>query len=370
MSYVDAVLSQLQVGLKEVSPLNKRTEPVFFKYPKTAAILAEFQTSKMLPKMTMQEDGTFRCTSFDIVYNQADQNTIGSGSSSATGACVIVPDQTFSGLKSTKDIDRFFERKLTINKKACNSFLNFQSRLEHAIDVKMQEIALEWNARQIAVLAANFQTATNQGDFGTGITAGVIDYTYADLIDENKFEQRLVDWGMIGEYELLPQNMLVLNGQNFLNVKNQAEFNALNDNQRSQAAHFGSMNIGWDTLGFATASIRKTSFLIDPNAYCVITRNQYTTAPVNEMNATNDRTWSMPLTYLDENMVRRNLTYKEGNATKNLMVDMRLQLTCNAADAVDGIIPNDYVLEMRLAAGLVLMPAKNSSTGIVKILAA
>jgi hypothetical protein len=364
-SYIDVVLPKLQFMLSEVSP-TLRTNPILFESPETAAYLAMKQTSQMKSVMV---DG--RCVAWDVIFQAADQTTIGSGSGTFLPTCTITPTQTFSGLNESYNVLRSFIRTMKIKAQDCNSGIKFEQRMMEASRVKMQEIALELNQYAIAQLIANNQTATHQGDFGTGITGGVIDYPKADLLDSAKFEYRLSDWHNIAQMELLPANFLILNGNSFKNVKNQVGFNAANDDERSQAATMAANNIWWDALGFGAsrANIPNTSFLVDPNAFCFLNRSQYPTNPTQIGNATNDRVWSMPLTYLDAVGNVQTMTYMKDGQRVPFMVDVKLQLSCNTADAVDGIPVNDWFLEYRLAADFVIMPTTGTS-GIVQILAA
>lgn len=359
-SFLDAVLSKSQYLLSEISD-TQRTELNFFKSPESAAFLALKQTSTMRERMV---NGF--CDSWEIIWQIPDQTTVGTGSASVTANCVIDPDQTFSAEKTEYNVLRHFERAMVIRRQDCNSKIKFEQRLTAALRSKMQEISLEWNAYVISQVVANTQTATNLGDFGTSIVAGAVQYPKADLLDAAKWEQRLADWDNIADMELLPANKLILNGNNFLIAKRQAAFNAANDNQRSQALIMASEQIWWDNKGFNDAGINDTSFLIDPNAICILHRNQYPTNPINELNGTNDRVWSLPLTYINSMGQVATMTYKKDGQNVPLMVDVKLQLFCNSADAVDGITVNDWNLELKLAADFVMMPAATLS-GIVKI---
>lgn len=365
--YSEVVLPELLINFEEEFK-GLRHELIMFENPVTAGALMQKQTAILNP----QFDANGRCTGYSVAYQQADQNTIGSGSGTATAACVIVPDQTFSGLKETYDINRFFVRKASILGKDCDSKIKFAQRLTKALAVEMQQISLELNQWAIATLLANKQTATHQGEYGTGITAGVIDYPKADLLDPTLFQSRMSDWHYIGIEELLPANMFAIHGRNFILAQREAQFNAANDDQRSQALAFAAFPSYWDILGFGAsrANIIDNSFLIDPNAYVFITRNHYDMAPVFINTATVSETqFSLPLTYMDANGQTQTMMYNYNGTMAPVMVDCRVQYACNSTASVDGLPTFDYNIEMRLAADFKLAPNQSGSTGIVQILA-
>ena len=337
--------------------------------PMAATALMERQTAQLIP---IYKGADYRCTGFSVVYQQADQSTIGNGAAAPAAAeCVITPTDTFSGLKVDYDIDRFFEKKVSVLGKDCDSVLKFAQRLSGAMAVKMQQIALEVNQWFIATLVANKQTATNTGDFGTGIAAGIIQYNKADLLDQTKWQQILSDWYFVGMQEYLPASLFAINGRNFAIQSRDSQFNAANDNQRSQALALAAMPMYWDIHGFGItrANILDNSFLIDPNAYVTITRNQFSETPMQAGNSTNDTLFSLPLRYLDAAGNTQTMMYNMNGVMTPVMVDCRLQYVCDPTHAVDGMPSYNYVCHMSVKMDMKLAPNQSSKTGIVQIAA-
>ena len=366
--YSAVVLPELLLNIEQIFAESKRHELTLFEEPRTAVALLENQTATLDPIFKM-DGGDYRCTGFSVAYQQADQNTIGSGGAEPTPDCVIAPDQTFSGLKETYDITRYFSRKIQVLGKDCDSAIKFRTRLAEAMMVKMHELALEVNQWAIATLVANKQTATNTGEYGTGIVGGVVQYPKADIQDATLWQSRLADWYLIGMQELLPASMFAVNGTNFWNAQYNAGFNAANDDQRSQALALAAFPNYWDVHGFGVsrANILDTSFLIDRNAYVFMTRNQYSETAVNMMDANNSTVFSMPLRYVDMSGAVQTMMYKLNGVMTPVMVDCRLQYVCDNTNTVDGFPTYNYNLEMVLPGDFKIAPNQASSTGIVQI---
>jgi hypothetical protein len=367
--YSQVVLPTVLVNIGQAF-LSDRHNLRSFEAPVTAKHLLEQQTAQMNEVMKNGE-----CIGFEVAYQIADQDTIGSGSGSAgTPACTLSPDQTFSGLAEAYNIDRYFRRTMKVLGKDCDSAIKFRERLINALRVKSHEIALAVNNYIIAQVVANIQTATNDGEFGTGITAGVVDYSLADIQNPTLQQIRLQDWRLIGIQEKLPSNMLMLHGTNFWNYAQNARFNNANDDQRSQMLSLMGNSMSWDVHGFGGASIENTSFLIDPNAFAFLTRNHYPTTPVNSGAASNETHFAIPLTYIEKDgngqSVARTMQYMKNGRMQDVMLDVRLQYQCDTTNTIDGLPSYNWVGSMQLAAAFVIAPNVSSSTGIVQIDAA
>ena len=337
--------------------------------PMSAVALMERQTAQLIP---IYKGMDYRCTGFSVVYQQADQSTIGNGTATPAAAeCIITPTDTFSGEKEDYDINRFFEKKISVLAKDCDSTIKFAERLSGAMAVKMQQIALEINQWLIATLVANKQTATNTGDFGTGIVGGIVQYNKSDILDSTNWQQILSDWYFLGMQEYLPSSLFAINGRNFAIQSRDSQFNAANDNQRSQALALAAMGMYWDIHGFGItrANILDNSFLIDPNAYVVITRNQFGENVEDAGNSTNDKLFALPLRYLDAAGNTQTMMYNMNGVMTPVMVDCRLQYICDTTNAVDGMPSNNYVLHMSVKLDMKLAPNQSSKTGIVQIAA-
>jgi hypothetical protein len=366
-SYVDTVLPELLLNIEEVF-MSKRHELTLMEQPKTAVAMLEKQTADVTPYGTGDGDN-FRCTGFSVAYQVADQNTIGNGGAVPSAECIITPDQTFSGLKETYDIQRAFTRKMSILGKDCDNAIKFRERLASAMMVKMQEIALEINQWAIAFLGTSKQTATHAGDYGT-LNAGVIEYPKADLLNQDKFELILADLHLTALEELLPASMYAVNGRNFAVAQYQSQFNAANDDQRSQALSFAAFPMYWDLHGFgpARANIAYTSFVIDPNAYVFLTRSQFSERPATiNTTASTDTVFKLPLRYVDGDGTVKTMMHKENGVMVPVFVSCRLQYACDTVNAVDGFPTYNYVLEMSVMGDFKLAPNQASSTGIIEI---
>ena len=364
--YSAAGLPDLIVNFDELFK-GTRQQLEMFEAPMAAAALMERQTAGLIP---IYKGMDYRCTGFSVVYQQADQSTIGNGTATPAAAeCVITPTDTFSGLKADYDIDRFFEKKISVLGKDCDSAIKFATRLSGAMAVKMQQLALDINQWLIAVLVANKQTATNTGDYGTGIVGGIVQYNKADLLDATKWQQILSDWYFLGMEELLPASLFGINGRNFAIQSRDSQFNAANDNQRSQALALGAMPMFWDIHGFGAtrANILDNSFLIDPNAYVVITRNQFSETPEQMGDSNNETRFALPLRYLDAMGNTQTMMYNLNGTMAPIMVDCRLQYVCDPTNAVDGAPSFNYVMHMSVKLDMKLAPNQSSKTGIVQI---
>jgi hypothetical protein len=76
--YSAVVLPELLLNIEQIFAESKRHELTLFEEPRTAVALLENQTATLDPIFKM-DGGDYRCTGFSVAYQQADQNTIGSG---------------------------------------------------------------------------------------------------------------------------------------------------------------------------------------------------------------------------------------------------------------------------------------------------
>lgn len=222
----------------------------------TAKTLLEQNTMIELPVI---ENGV--CVATKVYYlTDTNSKTVGySGAVSdpALGCDLPAGKQGESGTKEYTP-DLFIHETVQFSDDLCANEIGFAALSAERLSLAMANIRWELNQKGIAHLNASAQApASGSTDYtvtGTSIEVPTADFT-PDLIAQ------FYQIGLINQMS----NVRIHNGTNFFTQFFNAQFNALNDNQRDQLAKLGALNpMTWDIRDLDGQLTQKASFVYDP----------------------------------------------------------------------------------------------------------
>ena len=351
-------------------PIQKKLEMVFLGgrtaqerafTPETAAKLMQNQTATVTQLFRGDE-----CVGHEVAYLYSDNAVAPTVSATPIApACIIAAGDTLSSAKKVFNPNLYIRQALTINDKDCDNVLKFVDKAAFGFASKMAQIADELNVEIINRLVANAMTPTFVGN-GT-LNANIIEYAASEFDPD-----LLADWDSIAINNLLPQNYLVLHGNNFRNQYYNAAFQQLNDNQRSFLPQlFMGGRASWDMLRLDQTVGAPTSFLVDPNMYAFFSRSVYTDTMVNLGDQYNTQVFRMPLQYTVNNGMNppelKTMMYANGAGDMvPVYLDVRYQKICNTAGD-GGRVSMTHNWEFSLEADFDIAPSSDATSGIIQI---
>lgn len=360
MAFTADVLPDVLLEVEEIFRSPTTTSARYALEPQTAAALLPRQTSSSAPRM----DGT-TCVGTKVWFFDPGANgTIYEGSTpDGDLGCDTVARNYGQTNGSTLSNNIFFHDGKAAQEERCASALGFAKETASVLYHLMYEMRLALNKKIInAHIAAAQQNQVPTAQMPSYITersaSNILEIPPTNMNQTNVWET-LVDLNTISTQNSL-YNPLIINGKNFLNSSVLAQYNALNDNQRSEGAFFAqgglAGNMVWDihtTHGIDAISTELTSLAVTPNSYIFWNFTEYPETPILKDPSANLWVFSMadPL-----------LTYNDNGTVKRVMYDVEHTYTCTGRDA-NGKKVFKHNYELFLKGGYALAPAGYDMTG-------
>lgn len=328
--------------------------------PETAKRLLAEQTAEVNKIMN---NGV--CVAHEVVYLFSDNVTVPTVTTSAPAAnCDIPLGDGSSSAKKVYNPNMYLKEVIEVRDKDCDNVFKFAQKVAHLLASKMALMSQAINEHLIAQLVLLKQTPTFVGD-GT-LNVDIIEYPAASFTPD-----LLADWDLVARNNDLASDYLILNGTNFRNLTYNANFKQLNDDQRSDIAQLTNGNkMSWDIKQLDQVVTTPTSFLVDRHMTAFFNRSTYPDdlEPVGDNQ--NTAIFRLPLQYFannaDPDRQQQTLQYMDGGEMKDVMIDIRYQRLCNAAETDGGRVSTTHRWELLCECGFDIAPA-TSGTGIIQI---
>lgn len=207
-----------------------------------------------------------------------------------------------------------FRTTFSVSDTDCADIYSFQDKMAYSFSKKMLELDKKINAYMPAFLHANAMANRHTGTIGT------ISGTLVNIPAALWTPDLLADFHLATVFNEI-NNEVVLTGTAFANVMYNANFNALNSDQKDEMAKFSAFG-NWyaDPRVVDTVLGTKSLFVFDAGGYGFFNTNEYTNdVPYNQLDAANTTTFRM---------ASKNLKYRDGNVLKPVYYDITWQRTC------------------------------------------
>jgi hypothetical protein len=329
MAFTASVMPRILYEVNEIYQSPTTVDARYAQEPASAPALLTRQTSRAVERLT---NGS--CVGISVwFYDAGASNTVYEGSTPDSG---LSCDNAACGEGQTaaKDYDNniFFNDCKAAVENRCNNELEFAQESARVLYHLMYQMRLSLNKKIInTLMAAAQQNQTPAAQMPAYIDERVgsnILQIDKDNMTDTTIWQTLVDLNILSVQNGL-SNPIFLNGRNFLNARELATFNALNDDQRSQLAIFQSLgrNMVWDihtSHGVDAITTELSTLAITPNAYMFWNWTAFPEVPVLKDGSINLWQFSIADPYL---------TYNDGGVTKRVMYDVEHTYECTGYDA-------------------------------------
>lgn len=239
---------------------------------KTAELLFARQTARTTPIMK----GTV-CIGQDIIWLKSGVTSldyIGTTASGASLVCDLAAGQELESDAKTYQDNLFAVAVVDVDDDKCDNMVDFARESALAWRKAITDIRAAINGNLITFINANIQqnlfTDVANIDTGNGAWAENAD---GATIEVPKPDFRNPD--TLAFFDVLAQNnnlyeFFILSGwQNFYTSAYNADFQRLNDNQRSLIAQYQAHDVNFDVRELDQALSEAATFLINPNAYAI-----------------------------------------------------------------------------------------------------
>lgn len=312
--------------------------------PIAAQHLLDRQTARAVPLIVEN-----KCREHRVAFSTMDTTAppVLQGAADAS-TCTLNQGDSISTLSKNYANNLFLpDETMTIPDYDCPNQMEFMQRVAVALNHKRHLISQSLNIALIQSLKTNAMNPFYASDNGT-INGTTIEYNTALLTNPDT----LAEWKEIGMVHNLGMDPVLIHSRNFHNQNYNAQFKALNDNERSLAAQIAATNGVWDLKQMISLGLGRDSFLIDRNAYVFANRSVFSTAPQQMDDPNNTLRFAIPLTYVsydaNGNIVERNFTYQNGGETRTIMLDVEYQKTCNTSLSDSGRMSYDHTWRFHL----------------------
>ena len=253
--------------------------------------IAENQTFQLNPILKNES-----CQGYEVTWlTDCNASATECDNESGSANCVIGGDELASASKEYK-VEKCLYRDFTVWDDDCKGKFSFEDKVAEGMAKGMQVLRKALNSRAVAFLTANLQTPTFAGQGTISGDAIYLDPSLwtPDLVAEINLHAEINDI-------LEP---VILNGTNLFRVRFNAQYNALNDDQRDQLAklsHYA--NWYWDPKTVDNVTAEASTIVFDRASVGFLNKVHYENpAPLNNLDANNTHTWSMndpQLVYMD-----------------------------------------------------------------------
>lgn len=316
MAFTASVLPRILYEVNEIFQSPNTVDARYAQEVETAPALLTRQTAQSIPRLV---EG--KCVGVNIwFYDAGASDTVYEGS---TPDSSLSCDNSACGVGQTaaKEFDNniFFTDCKAAQENRCNNDISFAQESARVIYHLMYQMRLSLNKRIINDLMATAQQnqvpADQMPDYITERSLSNILQIDKDNMTDTTLWNTITDLNILSVQNSLP-NPIFLNGRNFLNARELATFNSLNDNQRSQLAIFQNLgrNMVWDihtTHGIDAITTELSTIAVTPNAYSFWNYVRFPEIPVLKDPAKNLWNFSMadPILRYNDNGVLRPVMY-------------------------------------------------------------
>ena len=359
MAFTASLMPDIVYGINEIFQNPSPVDARYSQEVQSAPTLISRQTAKVKERLT---DGT--CVGIKVwFYDAGASNTIYEGS---TPDSSLDCDDASCGVGQTagKDIDNniFFWDCKAAQEDRCDNELDFAQETARVLYHLMYNMRCALNKRFINT----FMLAAQQNQIT--LPSGMVERSGSNIIqiDKDNFTDSTI-WNTIVDLGILSQQNgvfepIYLNGRNFQNSSILAQFNGLNDNQRSQPAIYNALgrNFVWDihsTHGVDAISTELSTIAVSPNAYLFWNAPLYDTTPILKDPSKNLWIFSVadPI-----------LRWNKNGVTTPVMYDVEHTYECTGRDALGKrVYLHNYRLFLR--GGLAMSPLGYNMAGTSQV---
>jgi len=329
MAFTASLMPDILYEVNELFASPNTTQARYGQQPTAAPALLLQQTATSKPRLT---DGS--CVGATVwFYDAGASNTIYEGSSVDTGlAC----DNSACGQGQTASIP--FDNNIAFHdckaaqEDRCDNELSFVMESARVIQHLMYQMRLALNKKVINTLFAEAQQNQVPANLMPNYInerggSNILEIDHANMTEALLFAT-LVDIRSLNLQNSIP-NQILLNGRNFQTSAILAQYNALNDDQRSQKAIFDGLgrDMVWDTHtthGIDALTGELSTLAVNPNAYIFWNYNFFENQPNMKDGSINLWNFSME----DPDMY-----YMDGGVRKPVVYDFEHTYACTGYDA-------------------------------------
>lgn len=349
----------------ELSELYNKPNLADARYAQEPAIIAPLinrQTSRSTPTM---KNGS--CTGAMVwFFDPGASNTTYSGTvpNPSNGCTTSACGQ---GQTVAKDLNNnlFIEDCKAAQEDRCDNELTFAQETASVLYHLMYQMRVEFQKRALNT----FMLAAQQNQVPTAqMPSYILERSGSNIlqIDHTNMSDALIYNTLVDLDTISQQNSLFnpmyLNGRNFRNSSILAQYNALNDNERSQKAIYDQIgrNMFWDNhivAGVDTVTTELSTIAVTPNAYLFWNYVKYPAVPIMKDPSINLWVFSIEDPFL---------TYNDGGVTRRVTYDVEHTYDCTGRDANgDKVYLHNYKIYLR--GGFHLSPAGFNMAGTSQV---
>mgnify|MGYP001575076808 CR=1 FL=1 len=362
MAFTASLMPRILYEVGEIFRSPNTVDARYSQEPQTAPALLTRQTARAVPRLS---NGA--CTGVDVwFYDAGASDTVYEGETPDSG---LSCDNANCGVGQTASIE--VDNNIAFNdckaaqEDRCDNELTYAQETARVLYHLMYQMRLATNKRFInEIMLAAQQNQVPAGQMPSYITerggSNILQIDHTNMLEANIFNT-IVDLGIISRQNGLAEPIF-LNGRNFLNSATLAQYNALNDNQRSQQAIYGDLgrNMVWDihtTHGVDAITTELSTLAITPNAYLFWNYSFFPRVP--ELKDSSINLWNFSI----EDPIWR---YNDGGVSKPVVYDVEHTYECTGYDAAG---KRKYLHNFRifLRGGFTLSPAGFNMAGTSQV---
>ena len=217
------------------------------------------------------DDGGNVCTGFKAWWVGGADHTLDHSDTTPRdfAACGPAAGDDLDTVSLSYDIDKHLEMDVQCSDNLCGNDVEFNELAAKTLLSAMKAIRKQLNTDAIDFLEAN--NMTNGSSYGGYTQAGDITYV------PGTWDSTILSVFNIHAAQNEIQNWRLLNGTNLAEHYNNAQFQRLNDDQRSFASQLASIPMDWDILDLDANVGTPTTFLYNPNMIGFINMVNYDT---------------------------------------------------------------------------------------------
>lgn len=315
-------------------------------------------------------DNLGRCVGYKVYHLEKGSATLDyDGDGSAHGlVCDIVSAEGVASVESTLAFNMLKVKNIEVSDDICgNLFADpgrngteqaatiIAQRLNHA----MNSLRKGLNASFITFLNANKSSVNNDASLPTGITFGTSLFTVTETTLSMNDPDTLTDLEAIAINNDMTDYFFVAGRNHFYNARRNAEYHALNDNERD-VIRWGDTPIYFDIKNLDSTLSGKNSFIVDPGAFIFFNHVDEGLSFIPEMVSEADNLFE----YIVEDPILR---FNNGGMIEPIRYQLAYQKICNNVNASTLRRTFTHRWEVKLHGGLYAAPpAEDTHTGILK----
>jgi hypothetical protein len=355
MAFTASLMPDIVLGVNEIFNAPNTVDARYSQEVGVAPALLTKQTARTQERLT---NGT--CVGIKVwFYDAGASNTIYEGSeldsslACDNGACGV-------GQTAGKDIDNniFFHDCKAAQEDRCNNELDFATETARVLYHLMYNMRVALSKRFInTLMLAAQQNQVVLPSYMTERSGSNIIQIDKDNFTDSTIWNTIVDLGILAQQNGI-LDPIILNGRNFQNSSILAQFNGLNDNERSQPAIYNTLgrNMVWDihsTAGIDAITTELSTILVSPNTYLFWNYTLFPTIPV--MKDPSINLWNFSI-------ADPILRYNANGVIRPVMYDVEHTYECTGYDSAGNrIYLHNYRLFLR--GGFTLAPLGYNMAG-------